>query len=343
MGPNLNEKENLKLEWFYESNGNRVGPVDIEEVRAKYDIGIINDNTEVWRPGYSDWKKIRETEVFEQIGISTPPPLSGSKVNNSFVWILAFVPVIGAIFLYFIRLNFNDIPSYVDTILFIILNSIFAGIDEYKLKKAGYEAHNFFWAIFLVPVYLWKRATIAKQSRSYFWVWVIVFVLLICFNLVAEEFENFSANNVTTTEQAQTVETKQTNEFSMNQEVTFNNLFSIQAVDIIDPYVSKSADWVPEKGNKFVAVEIIFKNTSASGVDYNFYEYTLIGHKGYSYETSASSICAGKEPAFDAGTLNPNSFRRGWITFEALKDSSDYKLHFQNLTGRYYTDIILKK
>ena len=52
--------------------------------------------------------------------------------------------------------------------------------DSAALKKAGHNTERFgFWA-WLVPVYLFKRASALKQSQNYFIVWMLLF-LVTCF------------------------------------------------------------------------------------------------------------------------------------------------------------------
>ncbi|MNN23337.1 hypothetical protein D3C81_1367320 [compost metagenome] len=61
-----------------------------------------------------------------------------------------------------------------------ILNTILCIIDERKIKKAGYNTKEMLlWAIFIIPVYLFRRAHLLKQKSVYAIVWCITFVILI--------------------------------------------------------------------------------------------------------------------------------------------------------------------
>ena len=115
-------------------------------------------------------KRIAETELSDLIPSDEPPPLTGNKVSNFFIWLLAFAPIIGSI----IEGEFFTNGSL---LFWFILNSSLAVLDDIKLKRAGHKTNNLVWAILLVPVYLWKRATLTKQSKSYFWVWIISFAI----------------------------------------------------------------------------------------------------------------------------------------------------------------------
>jgi hypothetical protein len=215
-----NQNESLDQKWFYSSAGNKIGPVLIDEIKSKYKQGVINDETLVWRNGFLDWKKVKETEIFEQPVILAPPPLIGNAVNNTFVWMLSIVPVIGAIVLTYYKANYNDTSYFAEVIFFMILNSLFSALDESKLRKAGYDSHNIFWAIILVPVYLWKRSNITKQSKYYFWVWFIALFLSVAIEATNEsstKTEDYSTNNPNEQIQNQT-----NDEISSDQEMNYS-------------------------------------------------------------------------------------------------------------------------
>lgn len=108
-----------------------------------------------------------------------------TNVNNTTVWILAFAPLIGIFlqsFLYgFMTSITNNFYSYNKFWwATLILNVFLCYLDESGLKKSGIDTSKInSWAIWIVPVYLYKRAEILKQSQSYFWVWLIVFFITI--------------------------------------------------------------------------------------------------------------------------------------------------------------------
>jgi len=103
-----------------------------------------------------------------------PPPLSGEDIDNKFMWILAMVPIVGAI-----------IDLIAETVLFfpsIVANVVFCMIDERKLKAAGHAAPEH-WSVFIVPVYIWKRATLLNHKRYYFGAWVTAFFLSVLIDI----------------------------------------------------------------------------------------------------------------------------------------------------------------
>ena len=160
--------------WHYEQNGRRIGPSTTIQIEGLIKDGTISYTTLVWQKGFENWKLISETELNEYLKVDVPPPLMGEKVDNSFIWVLAFAPIIGSI----IESLFFSGISYGGSLFFwVVLNSGLAIIDDMKLKNAGHKTNNLVWAIFLVPVYLWRRANLTKQSKSYFWVWIISLVI----------------------------------------------------------------------------------------------------------------------------------------------------------------------
>lgn len=156
--------------WYYEQNGKRIGPISTIKIEGLINDGAISYDTLVWQKGLDNWKLITETELNEYLQVKGPPPLLGKKVNNSFIWLLAFAPIIGSVIegLFFSGLSFGG-----SLFFWVALNSGLAIIDDIKVRNAGHKTNNLVWAIFLVPVYLWKRANLTKQSKSYFWVWII--------------------------------------------------------------------------------------------------------------------------------------------------------------------------
>ena len=84
-------------------------------------------------------------------------------VNNTLVWIQAFIPAIGAIFQF-------------GTIVMILINCILLTVDCKNLEKAGYDVTPMGNPWF-VPVYLYKRAELFGHGKAYFIVWCVAFGL----------------------------------------------------------------------------------------------------------------------------------------------------------------------
>lgn len=162
------------VEWHYEANGVRSGPVSESAIRDLIATNKLGRSSYVWSKGMADWMTI-ETTPFSRQFADTPPPLTGAAVNNTLVWWLAFAPLLGLMLAEFLAgASGKDVAGFWWTTL--VLNVALSIADEKKLKKAGHDTAAMGMA-FIVPVYLFKRAKVLKQSNSYFIVWVVLFVL----------------------------------------------------------------------------------------------------------------------------------------------------------------------
>jgi len=161
-------------EWHYESNGVRNGPVSESEIHQLIAANKLGRSSYVWSKGMADWTTMETTPFLSQF-TATPPPLSGGAVNNTLVWWLAFGPLLGLFLAEFLAgATDKDVAAFWWTTL--VLNIGLSIADEKKLKQAGHDTASMGMA-FIVPVYLFKRAKVLKQSNSYFVVWVVLFVL----------------------------------------------------------------------------------------------------------------------------------------------------------------------
>ena len=161
--------ENTK--WYYAEKGKQIGPVTSDAIKALVVDGKINQDTSVWN-GKGDWKPARTTELsslFERPS-DVPPPLMGADVDNKYVWLVVAVPLIGLVI--------ELMAGKELTMVYVALNIALCLFDGRKLKAAGHMAPGNIWA-FLVPVYLWKRAGMLKQSKLCFWAWIVTFSLSI--------------------------------------------------------------------------------------------------------------------------------------------------------------------
>ncbi|MDY6068267.1 MAG: hypothetical protein SPI34_00885 [Opitutales bacterium] len=131
-----------------------------------------------------------DTEIFcHQCGFKTA---SFSENNTKLIpydWVLVFLFasyfVFDQVFLYFyssnklpININMDDF-CFLLSIGYIIINSIVAIIDEIQLKNKLKAAPSAFFALFLVPVYLFKRGTITKKGRYSFWAFMVIWVIML--------------------------------------------------------------------------------------------------------------------------------------------------------------------
>lgn len=172
--------------WFYELNGERKGGITEAELIALIKNGTLRHGSSVWKKGFSDWTNLEETQLREHLDDTTPPPLPGSRINNTVVWVLAFAPLIGLTLEYIAAYMVHSseyraeqaVASGHFLYITIILNIALSYLDEKKLKKAGTDTSTFGRWVWLVPVYLYQRSQALKQNLAYFIVWLVCFILV---------------------------------------------------------------------------------------------------------------------------------------------------------------------
>lgn len=186
---NISEEPVTAVEslWHYTHNGNRLGPVPESQLIKLLETEKIDQDAQVWKPGMNEWIPIRQSAVAVKAG---PPPIAADLIRNGFVWLVAFVPLIDAAINLGIREYileecqtdrllrchaFMADHSIYDTPWWVvaIVNSILCILDERRLAKAGYsKSYMPFLALFIVPVYLFARASRLRQTAWYGLTWV---------------------------------------------------------------------------------------------------------------------------------------------------------------------------
>ncbi len=159
---------------YYLHNDERKGPVNESELIDLIKSRTLNRNSILWRKEFGGWQPISNTNFDKYI--EEPPPLSGDVINNTVVWWLAFAPLIGLLIEYIIS-SATGIGIYNLFFITIILNIYLGYLDDKLLKKAGYDT-NLLGIVWLVPVYLFRRASILKQSNAYGIIWCATFVIM---------------------------------------------------------------------------------------------------------------------------------------------------------------------
>ncbi len=191
------------VQWFYQHNGERKGPVAENELPNLIQLGSINFGTLVWKNGFPEWLKIENTDLNIHMK-NVPPPLANNnttsqssvnnnaitKPNNIAVWFLAFGPLLGKLSEgIFIGIKNSgseiaDIQNRLDLIdhnywyipFFVNMALIFW--DYQMVKKTNVDLSFVKKIIVIVPYYLYKRAEVFKDNLAYFIVWIVSFVLL---------------------------------------------------------------------------------------------------------------------------------------------------------------------
>ena len=172
------------VSWFYETDGQRKGPITEGGMLALIKQGIVTYGTLVWKAGFPEWLKAEDSELRSHLERVAPPPITGKHIGNGLIWTLAFAPLIGDLLesMFAYAVNNSDAAAEAavnDSKYWFItlgLNIALAYYDEVRLNRAGYDTSKFKGAAWLVPVYLYRRAKALNQSLAYFIVWLVCFV-----------------------------------------------------------------------------------------------------------------------------------------------------------------------
>lgn len=68
------------MQWYFSKNGTQLGPVSLDELRAKLASGEVTGADMVWREGFPDWRRASEIQelmvapVVSPVVLQTPPP-----------------------------------------------------------------------------------------------------------------------------------------------------------------------------------------------------------------------------------------------------------------------------
>ena len=124
-------------EWFYEKNGQRLGPYSAEAMQDYYNCGELNLDTLVWRDSSgAKWRPLSSTDLV-QIGVSEPPPLPPSSIHSVYAWLFALVPIFGAIIVRLLESNVGAIDFTVLILSYSVAYVIFAVFDERQIRNSG--------------------------------------------------------------------------------------------------------------------------------------------------------------------------------------------------------------
>ncbi|MDR3413616.1 MAG: DUF4339 domain-containing protein [Formivibrio sp.] len=178
--------------WLYEKNGHRKEALSETHVRDLIASGVIDGKTLVWSQGFPNWTPLAETALAMHLPvIQEPPPLPSALIGNGVVWVLAFAPLIGLLLRAMIAgaMSSSEYTVEYETAQAInsgqywyvtaLLNVGLSCWDLNRLKHAGVATASFGRLVFIVPVYLWKRAKTLHLSPACFWVWIVTFLISI--------------------------------------------------------------------------------------------------------------------------------------------------------------------
>lgn len=128
-----------------------------------------------------NFNRVNPSQDFEKQQTSKANQIN---VNNTFVWVLAFAPIIGTFLQGFIvGVLFGDNGGYYFNKFWwvtLALNLLLCYMDEKKLENQGVDTESM-GSSFLIPIYLYKRASALNQSPIYLWVWISTYIISLIF------------------------------------------------------------------------------------------------------------------------------------------------------------------
>lgn len=159
-------------EWYCIINNERKGPYKVADIILMIKQRSITRESLVWKKGMQNWIPAGQSAVANYFQ-SISPTIPDSIVDNRFVWALATIPtVVSWILATFIY------DSIIISIVTIVLNMLFVSLDIKMLKKSEKDVENWMWlGLFLIPVYLFMRAS--KTDKNYFYglTWCALFLI----------------------------------------------------------------------------------------------------------------------------------------------------------------------
>ena len=164
-------------QWYFAQDGERSGPVDEADLVNMMRTGRLRADSLVWKQGMKAWLPLTQSE-FGANTTETPPPLESQAINHAYLWAIAFVPV----WSYLLQMISADIVAQFQSRFVyyhefwwipIICYSLLITMDFRSLKSAGYDTKRLGgWLLIIVPVYLYKRATLIGDKLTHLWIWI---------------------------------------------------------------------------------------------------------------------------------------------------------------------------
>ncbi len=113
--------------------------------------------------------------------LTVPDAATALKIDNSFAWMLAFVPLVLVVL--DLVLASSTTPSerlWIQIVTAVVLNSVLVFADWSRITKANPDTPvewwvSPWWGILLVPVYLFLRSSKLKQNFAIPIVWCVAF------------------------------------------------------------------------------------------------------------------------------------------------------------------------
>lgn len=147
---------------------------------------------------------------------------------------------------------------------------------------------------------------------------IIIFIAVTVVDTTEPEKVGEAEKEQTTETQPQETEKPSIKTHKLGDEVELEG--KILAVHSVSPHNDKL--FTPEKGNKFIALDLTLRNSGKEPFNYNVLEFELQDNENYKYTNSASD----KNPYLTVGVIQPGQNTRGFIVYEIPESNKPTKL-----------------
>lgn len=178
------EQATINIWHYMDHDGTRHGPVEADALRDMIRRKTMDGSEYVWTSEFGpEWKPLSGTDLWREMGLT--PPLPAESINGTFVWLLAIAPLLyawiePAVLAALAEKNVYLTPDqrlWWPIFAMTVANSLLAGLDSKMIRRTGNIPPSFGWAIFMIPVYLWKRSNVLRTNQAPFIVWVVLFAV----------------------------------------------------------------------------------------------------------------------------------------------------------------------
>lgn len=160
--------------WHYNAGGVSTGPVSLDDLIGLYKTGKINENTLVWNAEKAgEWAKYRSYPELNDT--AAPPPLPATAINDTWIWIIAFAPLIGLLIESIYASNAGSfLDDKVILIAYWVAYVFLASLDLGAIRKSGrrQQVGSIGPLILLVPVYIFMRSRRLEKPQYPLLVWI---------------------------------------------------------------------------------------------------------------------------------------------------------------------------
>ncbi|HZS36511.1 MAG TPA: DUF4339 domain-containing protein [Polyangia bacterium] len=108
--------------WWYESSGQRLGPIPLAELKAMIAAGTVVAQTRVWKQGMADWVIAGSVRALfaeapperPDLGMRMLLPVgrSGFAIAAGYLGLCSFIPIVGVLAIIFATLAVLDLRKH---------------------------------------------------------------------------------------------------------------------------------------------------------------------------------------------------------------------------------------